>query len=500
MTPPGPGPRVLIVDDEPSFSSFVAEALSDAGFAVVVADRPSQALARFGDGVYDVAVLDLNLPEMGGIELARRIREQSPDTQLVVLTGHPDMESAIAGVKEGIFDYLQKGALKVARLEKSVREAAERRRLALENRELLAQLSESNRLLSKLHEMTAALAGERFLDRVMARVVESARALLRAQRSRLLLFQTTAGGDLMVERAAGDSADTLPGVRLNPQESIAATVAQHEQPLLLESAASHPAYASRVDGLPATLPGFLCAPVRHDTVLGALIVAGIGEARLEHGELLATLARQAGVAIQNALHQDRAVNFFTHTSELLVSLLEKVDPLYAGHSRGTALLSDMLTRRLGLSGADRRGIHFGALLHDIGKMRLPPELLQSDAPLSDEQRAMLRRHPALGLEMLKPISLWQDVLPIVHAHHERWDGSGYPLGLKGDEIPLGARVVAVAEAYDAMTRGPHAAPALDEGDALAELERCAGSQFEPQLVRLFAAEIRQQGDPRRGGD
>lgn len=498
MTQPAAArPRVLIVDDELSFGQFVGEALTELGYTVTVALRPSEGLARLGEASFDVAVLDLNLPEMGGIELARRIKEKSPETQMIVLTGQPDMESAIEGIREGIFDYLQKGSIKVARLEKSVREACEKLRLARENRELLRRLGESNRLLTMLHEMAAALTGERHIDRVLEGIVRCARSLLGADVAHLVLFQRASGGELVVETCVGDGVEGLRGARLTPYEGIAAIVAQRDEPVLLELASAHPAYSPRFDRAATELPGYCCAPVRRNTVLGALSVAGCPDLRPEHKELLATLARQAAVAIENALYHDRSLNFFTHTSEILVSFLEKMDPFYEGHARGTAALADMLSRRIGIDDAERRSVHFGALLHDIGKLRLPPELLKTEKPLSDEQRALLRQHPVFGLEMLKPIFMLQDILPIVHAHHERWDGAGYPLGLKGDAIPLGARVVAIAEAFDAMTHRstPHGEKRSPE-QGLAELQRCAGSQFDPQLVRLFAAEYGQRGDPR----
>jgi putative nucleotidyltransferase with HDIG domain len=470
--------RVLVVDDEPSFGQFVSEALTELGYDVVYAERPSQGLEKLEQARFDVAVLDLNLPEMGGIELARRIKAKSPDTQLIVLTGHGDMESAIAGIQEGIFDYLQKGNIKVARLEKSVREACEKRRLERENRELLRRLTESNRLLEG--------------------VVRDARALLGADVANLMLFHRSGSGDLVVETAAGDGAAGLQGMRMSSTQSIGASVVEQDQAVLLADAAAHPAFSPRADGFAEGLPGFCCAPMRHGSVLGALAVAGFPSLSPEHKELVATLARQSAMAIENALYQDRALNFFTHTSELLVSFLEKMDPFYAGHSRGTAATADMLTRRMGLSDAERRSVHFGALLHDIGKIRLPQELLSSGTPLDERTRALIRQHPTLGMEMLKPIWALREILPIVHAHHERWDGNGYPLGLASDEIPLGARVVAIAEAFDAMARRtPHGQERTPE-QALQELERCAGSQFDPQLVRLFAAEFRQRGDPRAG--
>jgi HD-GYP domain-containing protein (c-di-GMP phosphodiesterase class II) len=108
----------------------------------------------------------------------------------------------------------------------------------------------------------------------------------------------------------------------------------------------------------------------------------------------------------------------------------------------------------------------------------------------------MQEHPALGLELLRPITLWEDILPIIHAHHERWDGKGYPRGLKAEDIPLGARVVAVADAFDAMTRNTPHGKERSADQALAELEAFSATQFDARIVRLFIAEYREHGDPR----
>jgi HD-GYP domain-containing protein (c-di-GMP phosphodiesterase class II) len=137
-------------------------------------------------------------------------------------------------------------------------------------------------------------------------------------------------------------------------------------------------------------------------------------------------------------------------------------------------------------------VHYASLLHDIGKVMIDPAVLRSAGPISEAGRQAIREHPALGMELLKPITLWEDILPMIHSHHERWDGGGYPLGQKGEAIPLGARVIAVAEVFDAMTRetphGKHRTP----DEALAEMEACAGTQFDPRIVRLFVAEYRER--------
>jgi putative nucleotidyltransferase with HDIG domain len=200
------------------------------------------------------------------------------------------------------------------------------------------------------------------------------------------------------------------------------------------------------------------------------------------------------VAIENAQNAEVDHNFFTHASEMLVSLLDAQDPRYAGHSHAVATLADMMTRRLGLSEPERRTIHFAALLHDVGKLRLASELLASDRLLTAEEVEQMRQHPALGVELLRPISRWSALAPAIHAHHERWDGEGYPRGLRGQETPLGGRIVAVAEAFEAMTRATAQRSGLSTEDALREIEACAGTQFDPLIARLFAQEYRSNRD------
>jgi putative nucleotidyltransferase with HDIG domain len=200
------------------------------------------------------------------------------------------------------------------------------------------------------------------------------------------------------------------------------------------------------------------------------------------------------VAVDNALQRERSLNFFAHVSNLLVGVLDGMDVHYPGHSRRVAAFSDMVSRRLGMNDEERRQIHFAGLLHDIGKIRLDLSILTNDGKATPEQWRQIRRHPELGVEVLRPITVWEDVLPIILAHHERWDGKGYPRGLAGDEIPRGARIVAVAEVFDAISRpGPHV-PERTIDQALAEIQRCAGTQFDPEIAQLFVEEYRLRAD------
>lgn len=484
--------RVLLVDDDPALLDVLSDGLRELGHQVDATIDPVDALRRAQDGRYDVALLDLVMPAMTGLQLGDRVKAACPDTEILILTGHADLDSAILGIKHRIFDFLEKSNLDIARLDLAIRDATERSRLTRANRELQERVGEMNRRLQALVDVSARLAAEPHQDRVLATLVGAARELMRSEGSRALLFAPTHGEGWVIESGAGDGVDTVRGARLRSGEGLALAAAESGQPVAAALAKQDARYSARCDEMRTRLPGYLAVPMRLGAVMGALVVAGRqdGDYPPEDQQLLFALARQGAAALQNAAAQEQAVNFFTHTSDILVSLLETMDVFYPGHSRGTAALADMVSRRLGLSDSERRSVHYASLLHDIGKVMIDPDVLRATGPISDAGRREMQKHPELGMQLLKPITLWEDILPMIHAHHERWDGTGYPSGQKGEGIPIGARVIAVAEVFDAMTRKtPHGKHRTPE-EALAEMEACAGTQFDPRIVRLFVAEYR----------
>jgi putative nucleotidyltransferase with HDIG domain len=485
--------RVLLVDDDEAFCRLVGDVLGEGGFVVTRFANPEEALARAEPGL-DAAVLDFRLPGTNGLVLLDQLRTRSPDLQAVLLSGHGDLETVIEGLHHGIFDYVPKGEMEVARLQRAVQGAVAKTRLLRENQALLDRLSESNRLLRALADISAELLGEAYLDRILSRLVAAAKELTGAAAGRALLFAAARGETLVVEVAVGDEADTVRGTRLQLGEGLAALVAERDEGFVLRQAREHPSYSHRCDELRAERRGYLCVPLCHGGVRGALSLAGGpgGSFSPFSGELARSLARHAAGAVASALHHERSINFFTHTCELLVSFLENMDIHYPGHSRAVAALADMITRKLGLPDEERRNVHFAALLHDIGKVMVEASVLRHKGLLGPEARARLVSHPTHGIELLRPITLWEGILPAIHSHHERWDGKGYPRALQGENIPLGGRIIAVADAFDAMTRNPHR-PARTPEEALSEIEACAGTQFDARLARLFVSEYRQHG-------
>ncbi len=299
-------------------------------------------------------------------------------------------------------------------------------------------LQDSTRKLQVLNDVSLHLAEERHVDRLLAALVRATREMLGAEAVRVLLADRNELGDMTIRAAFGDGEAALGG-HFGPGDGIAAHVLETGSPLRVELPREHPNFSARCDEMGTALPGLLCAPLSRPTLTGVLMAAGRERPFTSDDlALLASLARQGAVAIENAQSSETNQNFFTHASEMLVSLLDAQDTRYSGHSRAVAALADMMTRRLGLAEPERRTIHFAALLHDVGKLRLGAGMLALDRSLDPEEVELMRQHPALGVEMLRPISKWSALASVIHAHHERWDGKGYPRGLAGPEIPLEA--------------------------------------------------------------
>jgi HD-GYP domain-containing protein (c-di-GMP phosphodiesterase class II) len=172
---------------------------------------------------------------------------------------------------------------------------------------------------------------------------------------------------------------------------------------------------------------------------------------------------------------------------ILTALCEAIDdrPYMRGHGARVSELAAAIALRLGWGGEQLRRLRVGARLHDLGKLAVSDDVWGKRGRLSDADVAAIQRHPAAGMRLLTRLpELWFAV-PLTLFHHERWDGGGYPRGRAGAAIPLEARVLALADAFDAMTSDRPYQRALAPEDALAEIDRCAGTQFDPRLARIF---------------
>ncbi len=183
---------------------------------------------------------------------------------------------------------------------------------------------------------------------------------------------------------------------------------------------------------------------------------------------------------------DRAARYRAAAS--LAKAVDARDAYTGSHSERVSELAARVATKLGLDAEQVELTRLAGSLHDLGKLAIPEEILRKPGELTDSERLVLERHPQIGFRMLDSLGV-DPVADVVLYHHERWDGAGYPDGKRGEEIPLGARIIFVADAFDAMTSDRVYRPRRSEEDALAELERCAGTQFDPSIVSAFAEEM-----------
>ena len=212
-------------------------------------------------------------------------------------------------------------------------------------------------------------------------------------------------------------------------------------------------------------------------------------------ELLGELATTAGAALDHAERRDRLLHTIRARVRALVRSIDSHDGYTAGHSAHVVEWSCTLGERLRLSLPDLFELELGALLHDLGKVRVPEEVLRKPAALDHGERVLVRRHPVWGAELLEAVPGLEPVATIVRFHHERWDGTGYPDGLARDRIPVASRIIAVCDAYHAMTSERPYRMALPPAAAASELCRAAGAQFDPAIVKCFVEVLQDRGWP-----
>ena len=197
-------------------------------------------------------------------------------------------------------------------------------------------------------------------------------------------------------------------------------------------------------------------------------------------------ALQRASLLEKTLHQaEELAAAYDNTLAGWARALELRDELTEGHTRRVTALTMQLSHAMDISPEDLVQIQRGAILHDIGKMGIPDQILLKRGPLTLEESVVMRRHPQFAYEMLYPIAFLRPALEIPYCHHEKWDGTGYPRGLKGEEIPLAARIFAVADVWDAITSDRPYRPAWSREKAIDYMRSESGKYFDPRVLEIF---------------
>lgn len=332
------------------------------------------------------------------------------------------------------------------------------------------------------------------LKRVLEEVMDSIIALMNAERGFLMLKDES--GEMIVQTARGIERIDLAKESFAISKSIVKKVAESGEAILTTNAQEDPRFDQQASIAAYHLLSILCAPLKvKDVLIGVIYVDNRAASGIFHNddlEIISSFSNQAAVAIENARLFDGLQESneelqlaYQATLEGWVRALDLRDKETEGHTQRVTTLTEKLATAMNISGENLLHIRRGALLHDIGKMAIPDGILLKPGALTPEERTLIEKHPVYAYEMLSPIKFLKPALEIPYCHHEKWDGSGYPRKLKGEQIPLSARIFAVADVWDALVSDRPYRKGLNPKEVKEKIKADSGSHFDPRVVEVF---------------
>jgi HD-GYP domain-containing protein (c-di-GMP phosphodiesterase class II) len=368
----------------------------------------------------------------------------------------------------------------------------------------ISAMQEKVRQLELLNQFSSILNSTLDPALVREKALEATCELLQCETASLLRVDPLTA-ELYWETALGETGKELTrGVRLPIDDrSIAGYVAMTGEHLVINDLSKDPRHQKKVtEGKGFAPRSMICVPLRaRGEVIGVLQALNKISSRdfdSEDLRLMQTLGHQVAIAVENSgLYTDLKQSFYD-TVEALAEAIEKKDHYTGGHTKRVVYYSLCIAKYLDLTAEELEHVRLGALLHDVGKIGIEDKILKKEAPLDPAEWKVMQRHPELGWDILSRARGLKDVVGGMRYHHERWDGKGYPCGLKGEEIPRIARIIAVADTYDAMVSTRPYRKGLSPRTAFDEIVRYRGTQFDPVVVDAFVQAFENEKMGNRG--
>lgn len=351
----------------------------------------------------------------------------------------------------------------------------------LEKKSLARETLEKYKELTVIYDITEKLAASLDPKQVSQLVIEEAKRLIKADNISVMVLDEDTG---MCSILAASGKEYHPKLALQPGKGIAGSIMASGKGEIINDVASDPRYIKGT----IKISSLVCAPLKiKDRVIGAINVSSVEPVNYsaEDLKILSALALQAAASVENARLYDNLKETFLTAVYTLAETIEKRDPYTGGHTKRVMAYSLAIGEVLGLTNGEVERLRLAAILHDVGKIGIRDDILLKKGKLTDEEFNLIKMHTVYGQQVLNHIKYFKEIIPGVMYHHERYDGKGYPEGLQGEEIDIIARIIAVADTYDAMTTDRPYRKGLSYEVAVEELKRCAGSQFDPDVVEAF---------------
>jgi len=341
--------------------------------------------------------------------------------------------------------------------------------------------------LELMHKISKQAAGVANLDKSLQLIIDEACEAFDAEIGSILLLDKKTK-ELAIQAARGLNKEIIWVTRLKVGERISGWVAEHKEPMLVLDVEKDPRFAKRSNEKYYT-KSLICAPIfSSEELLGVININNkkTKETFTQHDlDLLIAIAEQAGIIIRNANNYKELQGLYMNTISALTEAVDARDHYTKNHSEHVTKYAVGIAKEMNLNEHTIDIIEDAARLHDVGKIGIHDYILMKPGKLTPEEWDEVKLHSLKGEKILEPLTFLDGTIDIIRSHHERHDGEGYPDGLKGDEIPIGARVMAVADSFDAMISERPYRKALSIEEAKEELIRNKGAQFDPQIVDAF---------------
>jgi len=353
-------------------------------------------------------------------------------------------------------------------------------------RQVLRIVDDSNSRTEKMFSLTKDLREEVYGDILLEKIMDYALSTTGSEAGSILLMDKD---KLVFKIVKGEKSPELIGNVIEKGKGIAGVVAETGEPLRIADASADPRFNADIDLITGyETKSIMSVPLKSkDGIIGVLEVLNKKDGhpyRQRDEEIITYLAEQAAVSLVRTKFYEDQKNYEIHLTDMLLEAIDYHIPEKKGHSRRVARYGNIMAKGLGMSEPEKKRLYFACLLHDVGFLKIPAD--------DSYKKEAYMRHPVVGFEMIQPINFYADIAPFILYHHERYDGYGYPSRLKGEEIPIEARIIAIAETFDAMISKSSYRLPVGVDEAIEELKNKAGAQFDAELVDIFASNI----DPR----
>lgn len=488
--------NVFVIDDDLPIQNLLHDVLEESGYNVITSDNPKTAIERIKETPVDLIITDLMMPGMNGMDLLKAVRLHSPDTPVVMITAYQSVDTAVKATKEGASDFISKPfsleqirfvvkkAIEDGRLRKQQKRRYTDRTKEADTIGFMSQhLQEKVRELSALYTISETLHYPLTMSELFEKVVELSSSITESEKAGIWLFDKE-NQELILKSGKGMEALLDRRFPVNDAGLIGKVFTERKYTMSQD----HQTCVCGNSRMDFKHP-FLGIPILigNDVFAALHLCQKIGGIHYSDNDIstMTSLTEKASIRIENLALYEQLIDNMMHSISSLVKATDARDNYTMNHCKRVTVYAIKLAQSIGCSAEITDALRLAGPIHDVGKIGIRDNILLKQGGLDITEREIMKTHATIGDDIVISLNVGPEGRAVVRNHHERFDGNGYPDGLKGMELPIIARIFAIADTYDAMTSNRPYRTARTHEETITELLRCRGTQYDGDIVDIF---------------